>query len=332
MSVKKKISYIWDTNQNTVTNKKVFENHALHHVHHYGCPTSIFCMCAGFDQTFSERECIDVFNQQTFLDVNMRDDVKGSTMLYWICIKNWQHMCTTLLSATGIDVNLRSYGDYSPLYVCCFFGYIKLVQMLIVRGADINGANDKGVTPLYIACENKHEKTVQYLISMGCYINITNNEGNTPLHASCLQNNVSIVGILLHMGANVNVFNEYGESPLSISCRAGNTQLVQLLMSHRPTFPRMPDHLSLFKAADSHPILQKWLRKRNKWVRMKYSCEAGFTTWTPLNSVHFPNSFKISARIMTRHFKMGSDIVHIVLSYCSYNWFEDTTADSAFPI
>jgi ankyrin repeat protein len=77
-------------------------------------------------------------------------------------------------------------------------------RQLIKKGANINLANKAGYTPLYIVCENGGLKIAQLLVDNGAMINSIDNEGHTPLYVACKNGHLTIVKLLIEKGATIN--------------------------------------------------------------------------------------------------------------------------------
>ena len=80
-----------------------------------------------------------------------------------------------------------------PLHQASFWGYLKLVKLLVSLGADVNMEYDKygrKISPLHDACRSEHADVVAFLLDNGAEIDATDKDGDTPL--ICAVERVSI--------------------------------------------------------------------------------------------------------------------------------------------
>ena len=110
-----------------------------------------------------------------------------------------------LLLDAGLDVNVRDKRNWSPLHAACYFGRLKIAQVLLDRGAMTMAADDQG-------------KSALHLVPQGML---------GSLEAGC-----RIAELLLEHGVDPNTQDNNLETPLHVASRCGNLEMVQVLLVH----------------------------------------------------------------------------------------------------
>lgn len=118
------------------------------------------------------------------------------------------------LDDTEHDMNLGDDHGFSPLHWAAKKGFIKIVEMLLIRGARVNSTNRGDDIPLHLAAAHGHRDVVLKLLKQKADVNFTNEHGNTPLHYACFWGYNDIAEDLVNHGANVAIVNKYGDTPL----------------------------------------------------------------------------------------------------------------------
>ncbi|KAF4370957.1 hypothetical protein F8388_002850 [Cannabis sativa] len=110
-------------------------------------------------------------------------------------------------------------GD-SALHLCCLYGHLPCVQLLIERGANLEAKDEDGAIPLHDACASGFTEIVQFLLSRAnnadCLkrmLESVDAEGDTPLHHAARGEHDDIVRLLLASGASPTTPNLYGKIP-----------------------------------------------------------------------------------------------------------------------
>ena len=75
----------------------------------------------------------------------------------------------------------KLYIQHSHLYAAASRGQVGLMKQLLEQGADPNWADEDGQTPIWVACWNGHPKAVELLAQSGANLNPTTRSGITPL-------------------------------------------------------------------------------------------------------------------------------------------------------
>ncbi|KAK7277443.1 hypothetical protein RJT34_22456 [Clitoria ternatea] len=109
-------------------------------------------------------------------------------------------------------------GD-TALHLCCLYGHLTCVQVLIERGANIEAKDEEGAIPLHDACAGGFTEIVQLLLSsandtqhMKRMLESVDSEGDAPLHHAARGEHVDIIRLLLSNGASPTKPNLYGKT------------------------------------------------------------------------------------------------------------------------
>jgi len=108
---------------------------------------------------------------------------------------------------------------------------IKIVEILIEHGANINIRSEGYGTPIYLAAELGQLDTVQHLIKQKADINVATTNGKTPLMQAAQQGHFEIVKELLKANPELPVLQQRidGESALSLAESNGHTLITEFL-------------------------------------------------------------------------------------------------------
>ena len=110
-----------------------------------------------------------------------------------------------LLLDAGLDVNVRDKRNWAPLHAACYYGRLKVAQVLLERGAITMAVDDQGKTALHCVLQGIHES----------------------LKAGC-----RIAELLLEGGVDPNIQDDNLETPLHVASRWGSPEIVKLLLGH----------------------------------------------------------------------------------------------------
>ncbi|THX71699.1 hypothetical protein D6D04_09406, partial [Aureobasidium pullulans] len=101
----------------------------------------------------------------------------------------------------------------NALYAASYYGYGKIVQLLLDKGADVNAKGGHYVNALQAASVRGHDKTVQLLLERQ-----TPELGYRDLTNRCLD-----------LGAKVEATDKYGETALHYAAENGHLNIVKKL-------------------------------------------------------------------------------------------------------
>lgn len=170
------------------------------------------------------------------IDVNYQDETRMTLLEYALIHsaeedKVFCEKVVDLLIKAGADVNLKTYGGYTPLYLATHSPSI--TKMLIKAGADVN-LECLGETILNDRLEFINKVVFDMLIKAGADVNVKTNDGRTPLliaveDVSYYSIKPEIVKGLIDAGANLNVKNRYGKTAWDIAKEKGNDVIMKLI-------------------------------------------------------------------------------------------------------
>lgn len=115
---------------------------------------------------------------------------------------------------TGHLPDLKKLNLHHSLHDAVRYSNVKLVKTFIALKANVNEKEAKsGQTPIHIAAFFGYKKIIKLLLKAGADLDITDDQGNTALHLAALTHRkVEIVKLLMHI--NVNTKNNSGQTPL----------------------------------------------------------------------------------------------------------------------
>jgi ankyrin repeat protein len=106
----------------------------------------------------------------------------------------------TKLLNSGIDVNVKNFGEWTPLHIACINDRVKVVKLLLNHpDIDINAKNRYEQTPLHIACRDGYVEVVKVLLNHpDIDVNAIDEDEWTPLHDACVRGRIEVVKLLLN--------------------------------------------------------------------------------------------------------------------------------------
>ena len=88
--------------------------------------------------------------------------------------------------ASGVDINTRDGGGWTPLMHAANKGYLLLIEPLLTAGADVNIRAPDGATALFMAVALGHSDVVAQLMKGGADITVRGPHGKTPVDVARL--------------------------------------------------------------------------------------------------------------------------------------------------
>ena len=166
------------------------------------------------------------------VDINV-----GSEFGTFLCLAAYEGRAAVvreLLSRPGIDVNLATPREVTPLYFAAQEGHVEIVELLLgVRAINVNLQNMRGVTPLSVAAYEGREEVVKLLLAVkDVSVNVRGPDGATALFYAAQKGYPGIVELLLAVpGIDVNATGPDSATPLHIATQNGEVKLVKLLLA-----------------------------------------------------------------------------------------------------
>ena len=150
------------------------------------------------------------------------------------CNENNHSMVRELLSR-GADVNWRrAYDSRSGLHISAHDNYGELLELLLAQtGVDVNIRTNHNTTPLMVACGWGHENIVRRLCQVtGIQLNSRNDYGETALYLAVINNNPACISVLREVaGVDWNVRSNNGWYPLTEAVDWGYADILQIILS-----------------------------------------------------------------------------------------------------
>ena len=132
-----------------------------------------------------------------------------------------------LLLTAGIDPNVKEKG-ITPLMAACFYGKIKVAELLIKHGVDTNAKGDWGLTPIISALPANDIDIIKLLLENDAEPNVKDEKGMSPLAYACKQKDYRYVKLLLKNGADPDTTYK-GKTVLLLSKEQKQADIVSLL-------------------------------------------------------------------------------------------------------
>ncbi|KAF8534011.1 hypothetical protein BDD12DRAFT_897231 [Trichophaea hybrida] len=152
---------------------------------------------------------------------------KSDNPLFSTCIFGLRRRFEVLFE---LQPNINHLDMNMLLSYACRFGYLLLVQYLLVNGGDVSAANKDGRTPLLLASSNGHEAVARLLLDKGADVSAADKYGKTPLLEALSNGHEAVARLLLDKGADVSAADEYGRTPLLEASSNGHEAVARLLL------------------------------------------------------------------------------------------------------
>jgi ankyrin repeat protein len=160
---------------------------------------------------------------------------RGATLtLHEACAAGEFERVERLLAAEPDTVNTFSPDGWTPLHLAAFFGYPKIVELLLAHDADViaHSRNPTGNTPLHAALASNHAFVAGLLLGAGGDVNAPDGKGWRPLHIAAANNNLDAMASLVAQGADVVASNREGQTALSLAQEKNHREAAALLRRH----------------------------------------------------------------------------------------------------
>ncbi|KAF5247348.1 hypothetical protein FANTH_6439 [Fusarium anthophilum] len=140
-----------------------------------------------------------------------------------------------LIREGNFDMEDRSFGNCTPLFLACFAESKEIVKLLVDRGADINARCRQGQVPLHVSVENGNNGITDILISKGADVSVVDDDGRTALNIASMNGNTKVIWQLINSGAKVDSTDNAGRNLLHHLCGSQDLDLVKFVINECQT-------------------------------------------------------------------------------------------------
>lgn len=136
----------------------------------------------------NERGCREVLNVEKLGELTAQVSAKGLddwTALHLAASCGHMSICEYLFKLPGVDLNLRSINQRTPLHIAVISGQLHACQLLLVHGADVNAVDFEGLTALHHASALGILSIVHCLLAAGADVTIRNHIQKTCFELAC---------------------------------------------------------------------------------------------------------------------------------------------------
>lgn len=135
-----------------------------------------------------------------------------------------------LITKGGMDPNMRSRNDWSPLHYSVGSSRLDLTKFLVSKGADIHAETGHGGNLLSLAACSKSEELSRWLIDQGVSPNCQDKQGLTALHRLARFGDLSMLKLFVEYGhADVRLLDNSGCSALEEADRNNMSEIATYL-------------------------------------------------------------------------------------------------------
>lgn len=158
-------------------------------------------------------------------------DIHEYTTLHVAC----RYGCTKLVEILlnmGVDVNINTKYNTTPLTIASEFGYIDIINLLLDRGANINNQDYMGTTAINMVAKAGKTDIVNLLISRGADIFIKDMYNANILYYACENpNNFELVDFFIKIGIKLKEENNsFRQNCLHKAAISGNINIIKLIL------------------------------------------------------------------------------------------------------
>lgn len=137
-----------------------------------------------------------------------------------------------LLSLGSIDINQGDPQGWTPLMHAAFWGFSRVVKVLLDRGASTSMTLENGHSALHLASQCQHLAVIAALVQAGADQEAINCQGLTPLHLAAGLGHFEVVQALIEAGSTPDTcLPSDGETPLFTASGKGYVDVVRALLS-----------------------------------------------------------------------------------------------------
>jgi ankyrin repeat protein len=183
-------------------------------------------------------------------DVNLGLET-GWTPLHAACYYNKPSIARLLLEFNPNLETPITHDGYRPLHKAAESGSVEVVKLLVDNGADIEARSNGLATPLWVAANRNRRSAVRFLLDQKAQIEAADKFNNTPLHGAVNAGHCQLVRELLADGAKYDTQNNAGKTPLYSAAQSGREDVLRCLLEQGadPTIVTVEGWTALHTAA-----------------------------------------------------------------------------------
>ena len=164
-------------------------------------------------------------------NIKAKNDFNENALI--ISLKNNNKNVTKfLLENKKIDVNIIIDDLYNPINLCCKYGYLEELEILIKMGADLNYVNCSNYTGFMYACMSGNVEIVKLLLKNNVDIYNFSKDGKNGFILACIAGKIEIVKLLLEIDSKiVDKTGKYNITSFMHSCIHNKIEIGKLLIA-----------------------------------------------------------------------------------------------------
>ncbi len=159
------------------------------------------------------------------IDPNLLSPEQVPAIIFALRISSFK-VSKVLFEHPGLDVNILSKENESPLMLAALRGQLGFCQILIERNADVNKT---GWAPLHYAATAGHLSVMQLLLDNHAFIDAASPNGSTPLMMAAMYGTSDAVKLLLESGADWTIKNEKDLTAIDFAIKASKKESVDTI-------------------------------------------------------------------------------------------------------
>ncbi|KAK4186822.1 ankyrin repeat-containing domain protein [Podospora australis] len=161
-------------------------------------------------------------------------DSEGMTALHWAAYYGYTRILEILLD-NNADIDVKDNKGSTPLHRAIQGRHTEIVSGLVRRGANLNAQDENGATALHWAATDLHIETIQTLVEGNASVESQDKIGDTALHYFALAGRVDVVRVLQRREASVlNVQNKEGKTALHHAAAKGHNSVIDIMVGAKP--------------------------------------------------------------------------------------------------
>jgi len=123
-------------------------------------------------------------------DVNARS-TGGATPMF-VAAGNGHLHAMKWLNDRGANVHAKDNDDWAPMHAAAFFGRLDVMRWLHEQGADIHAGDKRGLTPMHLTANNGYLDVMRWLHKQGADIEPRDRDGQTPMHLAAVRDSLML--------------------------------------------------------------------------------------------------------------------------------------------